>query len=154
MEPNKAVNDDSTFGDLEHVFVEHDFYDRPRSGIATLFGVPNRFDCLFDEVRDDWSDVYVLAPVDAETLALEIEQFQIFLAWRYKFDRGLSTTEDHPMYGDRNSRFHALDRMLEPRRKIDVDAGPTAAAEFQMPADQKRYRKSGVRYTVRWRLID
>jgi hypothetical protein len=151
----KAVsNDNLAFGIPEYVFVELDYHDRPRSGIATVLGIPHRFECLFDEERDDWSDEYVIVPIDAEILVLEIEQFQIFLDWRDRFDRGLATTEDHPVYGDENSRFIELNRLLGPCREIDIESGRRAFAEFQMPADLKRYRESGVTYTVRWRLID
>lgn len=142
-----------TFGEPERVFVENSWHDGPRAGIADVHGVPHRFRCIFDEECDDWTDGYVVAPIDSTTLALEIEQYLIFADWRDQYDRGLVRLESHPCRGGIDNRWDELERELSSRREIDESTALRALAEFQIPGERKRYSKSGPTYTVRWHLI-
>jgi hypothetical protein len=53
----------------ERVLLVDDFWDVPNSGIANFHGVPHSFSCIFDEARDDWSNKYLLRPLDGDTVA-------------------------------------------------------------------------------------
>jgi hypothetical protein len=48
------------FGPPEHVYVEQDWYDGPRAGIADVHGLPHRFESIFDESQDDYSNIVLL----------------------------------------------------------------------------------------------
>lgn len=147
-------NNLQAFGEPERVLVENGWHDGPRAGIANVRGVPHRFRCIFDEQVDDWTDEYVVVPIAPETLALEIEQFQIFADWRDQYDRGLVRLESHPGHGGMNKRWDELERELSSRREIGGATALRAVAAFQMPEDGSRYGKSGPTYTVRWHLIE
>jgi hypothetical protein len=52
----------------ERVHAIEYFWDGPRSGVADFGAKPHAFDSQFDEAVDDWSDEYVLTPIDEPTL--------------------------------------------------------------------------------------
>src|ERR1700682_1076876 len=52
------------------------FWDVPQTGIANYGGKPHGFDCIFDETRDDWTDQYLLRPLDHETVARVLAEWQ------------------------------------------------------------------------------
>jgi hypothetical protein len=81
---------------LERVHMVWDFYDGPRSGLASFRGKPHYFDCEFDRTQDEYSDTYRLWPVDEEFLALATEQWKIYRAWERRFQSGELTVETHP----------------------------------------------------------
>jgi hypothetical protein len=64
------------YGPFERVFVE--WYDSPRAGIADVNGQPHRFLSQFDEDDDEYLGTFLFWPVNAEELALEQEQWQIY----------------------------------------------------------------------------
>jgi hypothetical protein len=59
----------------EPVYLVDDYWDGPRSGIASYRGQPHAFACIFDEERGDWSDVFVLRPLSEETLRRVLEEW-------------------------------------------------------------------------------
>lgn len=142
------------FGPPEHVYVEQNWYDGPRAGIADVHGLPHRFESIFDESQDDYSNIVLLAPIDAATLALEVEQFQIFLDWREKFDAGLVTTDTHPTHRNMSRRFDELEAILRPGRVIDPRAAKRAYIKLEWIDKQKRYHRQGINYQLCWCLID
>ena len=60
------------FGPPERVYVENEWYDGPRAGVADIDGAPHHFKSLFDEAEDDYLGAFVVWPIDAVTLELEI----------------------------------------------------------------------------------
>ena len=144
----------TTFSEQERVHVENNWHDGPRAGIADVNGIAHRFECIFDEEQDEWTSEYLIAPVDDETLALEKEQFRIFLSWREKFDQGLATIDTHPAHGGVDKRWDELERELQSRRSIDRDVARRAVADFKLAKGPTRYASDGLTYTVRWRLLD
>lgn len=70
---------------IEKVYVECDWYDGPRAGIADVNGIPHRFVSNFDHDADDWSDTFTLFPIDPNTLASEQEQWNLFVAWNRRY---------------------------------------------------------------------
>jgi len=57
-----------TCGPFEHVFVETEWFDGPRAGIASVHGEPHRFLSLFDEGDDEYLGSFLVWPVGAEEL--------------------------------------------------------------------------------------
>src|SRR2546430_8411304 len=66
---------------FERVYTVNDYYDGPRSGIADHGGQPYYYDCEWDEEADDYADIFILTPVDSDTLALALEQWAIWREW-------------------------------------------------------------------------
>jgi hypothetical protein len=103
-----------------------DFYDGVRSGLACFRGAPYHFDCEFDGVRGEYSEIYQLWPIDQEFLALSTEQWQIYRAWEHRFHSGEVSVETHPGHRGQNARYDDLedeiDRRLESRGATTVRA--------------------------------
>lgn len=50
----------------EPVFTISDYHDGPRRGIANFHGTPHFYDRLFDEKRAEYSDSYLLTPINEQ----------------------------------------------------------------------------------------
>jgi len=82
--------------------------DGPREGVADYCGTPSYFRSLFDEEIDEWSDVFILSPLDLETLDLLIHRNQIWQRWREEYETGATTIDSHPALPEDTDRCKAL----------------------------------------------
>jgi hypothetical protein len=57
----------------ERVYTVIDYYDGPRKGIADYRGKPHFYECIFDESKNDYTDSFLLAPVDPQSFQLAME---------------------------------------------------------------------------------
>ena len=141
------------YGPPERVYVEKEWWDGPRSGIGDVNGVPHRYVSLFDEEKDEYSDIFVIWPVDMQELELEIEQWLIFVEWNALFESGRADLESHPGHGGRNARWDEIEALLKPRR-TDVPADAKRAVAQYCPLDREvRYAPSGPAYMLSWRIL-
>jgi hypothetical protein len=141
------------YGPPERVYVESDWYDGPRAGIADISGQPHRFSSLFDEAQDQYLGTFLVWPVDKDILALEIEQWQIFVDWNVRFESGEAHVESHPGNGGLDPRWDELEMLLErSRATVPIDA-KRALAQFEGIDREKRYEPSGPGYMVRWCIL-
>ena len=76
------------FGPPEKVYVENKWYDGPRLGIADIKGIPHRFKSLFDEEEGEYLGTFLVWPVDNDEFDLEVEQWNIFVAWYLLYESG------------------------------------------------------------------
>ncbi|WP_393063844.1 hypothetical protein [Streptomyces sp. LN549] len=94
-------------------------------------------------------DEYFVWPADEALVALEREQWAIFVAWNHCYEAGSAGTERRPGHGGIDPRYDELTALLTPHRHA-----PTAAkllvAEWRFGGGD-RYRVDGVDYWVRWR---
>ncbi len=105
------------FGPPERVYVESDWYDGPRAGVADVDGAPHRFKALFDETDDDYLGTFLVWPINHEDLALEIEQWRIFVEWNTRYEADLATVASHPGHGGVSRRYDEIDATLRASRK-------------------------------------
>lgn len=141
------------FGPIEWVYVELDFYDGPRSGIADVNGQPHRFATPFDDAIDDYLDAFLIWPINQEALSLEIEQWHIFVEWYALYEDGKADTAPHPATGGVNPRWDELDALLEPGRSAVPETAVEAEAVFEALGKQSGYNLDGPNYGVRWRFL-
>ena len=59
--------------DYEAVYTITHWYDGARVGIANLKGEPHYYENHWNEDKNDWSEIYFLEPIDAETFELAME---------------------------------------------------------------------------------
>ena len=143
----------SDFGPPERVYVENDWYDGPRAGIADVGGVPHRFTSQFDEAEDEYLGTFLVWPVDADTLSLEIEQWKIFVAWNDLYEAGASDVNAHPGHGGVSQRWDEIQAQLHAAR-TRVPANARCARVRMEPLEQdQRYAPSGPSYSLCWRLL-
>jgi hypothetical protein len=137
----------------ELVIAERDYYDGPRSGIALFRGVPHRFCTELDEIPEELSDVFLLWPIDEADLQLEIEQWNIFVAWNDRYEAGTASTDTHPGSGGIDSRWDAIEDQLRGSRVAPRGDVVRALATFVRLDREKRYASSGPDYGVDWQVL-
>lgn len=141
------------YGPAERVYVENDWYDGPRAGIADIAGQSHRFSSLFDEAQEQGLGTFLIWPVDKDILALEIEQWQLFIDWNMRYESGEAPIESHPGHGSLNPRWDELEMLLEESRTtIPIDA-KQALAQCEGIDREKRYEQSGPGYMLRWCIL-
>jgi hypothetical protein len=115
--------------DYENVYTITDWYDGAKRGVADLNGKPHYYEnhrC--DE--DDRSEIYLLKPLDAETFALALEDWEIWLRWEQAFKDGKTIQETHPALPEERERHNRLKRILDERLIIVPETAVRAKAEF------------------------
>jgi hypothetical protein len=143
----------TAYGPFEHVFVETEWYDGRRAGIANVNGKPHRFVSLFDEDEDEYLETFLVWPVDAEELALEQEQWRIFVTWNDRYEAGDVDADSHPGHPGTSQRWDDLTSLLTPRRQ-SVPAGARRAKARLIHVDKgKRYEPIGPAYQLSWILL-
>jgi hypothetical protein len=132
---------------FEHVHVENERYDGPQAGIADIGGVPHYFLRLNRHFED--GDEFAVWPIDEATLALEKEQWQIYVA---TWDAASDIT--YPNAGVLPPRFHELETLLEPRRVPPGDERTLFAQwRFDDRDEDRRHDDDGPMYLMRWREL-
>lgn len=104
---------------FEAVHTVWDYFDGPRTGLADYRGLPHYFVCQFDTAADDYSDLFTLALVDDETLALALKQWAIWRKWEAAFHTGAATQDSHPGIKGNNATYVAYEAEVQERlRKL------------------------------------
>ncbi|AKJ27148.1 hypothetical protein [Caldimonas brevitalea] len=142
------------YGPPERVYVENDWYDGPREGIADINGVPHRFKSLFDDDEGRYLDTFLVWPVDKQVLELEIEQWGIFVEWNVLYRSGKAATETHPGHGGRNARWDELEALLDQSRTAVPVQAKRAVAQLVAIHREMQYGPSGPSYMLSWKLLD
>ncbi|WP_331749858.1 MULTISPECIES: hypothetical protein [unclassified Streptomyces] len=137
---------------FEQVYVENDWYDGPRSGLASIGGLPHYFESVTG-YADPEEDEFLVWPADRLTLDMEREQWSIFCAWNARYEADEVSTDTHPGSGKVDARYDALQALLGPLR-----ADPTDARRFEVEWQHyerpgSRYLPEGPAYLARWRSV-
>jgi len=143
----------TNYGPPEKVYVENEWYDGPRAGIADINGMPHRFMSLFDKEEDDYNGIFMVWPVDEQVLDLEIEQWCIFVEWNTLFESGQVDTDSHPGHGSRNARWDEIEALLKQRRSDMPAWAKRARAQMCRIDRDERYTQSGPDYMLKWSIL-
>ncbi|SMX26656.1 hypothetical protein TRP8649_00741 [Pelagimonas phthalicica] len=125
----------------EQVYVVWDLWDGVRSGIADYDGAPHFFEYKFDNDLADFSEVFELRMIDAETLQMALDQWAIYRAWEAQFHSGRVKLETHPGHGGIDQQYDQLEQALKQR----ISEAPVVAqvgARFQ-PIERQTDRPYG-----------
>jgi hypothetical protein len=126
-----------------------DYYDGPRGGVADFGGRPHVYRSMWADIHHDRPDVFELSPIDDETLALALEDWQIWRRWEAAFSRGGDT---HPALPEDRQRHDELALLLAPLLEIHAPADITATADFEwQPAGTEPLGKP---LRVIWTVVD
>src|SRR5579862_5121611 len=98
---------------FERVYTIWDYWDGPRSGIASYEGQPHHYQCEWDEAADDYSDTFALTPIDEETFSLAMEQWSIWQQWQKAFHGGEVPGATHPTLPGSNPQCVELQSRIE-----------------------------------------
>ena len=141
------------YGSPEMVYVENEWYDGPRAGIADINGLPHRFKSLFDEKEDEYLGTFLVWPIEKQAADLEIEQWKIFVEWNLLYEAGKASLDSHPGHGGRSKRWDELEVVLRASRsEVPADA-KRALAQLTHIDGQARYESTGPGYMLAWSLL-
>lgn len=136
---------------LEEVHMIQDYWDQPREGVADYNGLPHYYKCIFDEEKDEWSNTYILKPLDAETLQLLEESQKIFLRWADAYRKGETTIDSHPALAEDSERLAELRNILAYRLTIDAVEDIRADGRFVIEEPEgMSVMPSQAKWRVRW----
>lgn len=138
---------------FEIVHTLTDWYDGPRRGIADLQGVAHYFESDWSDLEGAEQDIFLLTPIDAATLALALEDWQIWRRWETAFYEERTTIETHPALPDDRDRHEALQPLLEQRLRINPAHVIRKLAEFQPRSDPNWNGLGRGPLQVRWRDV-
>jgi hypothetical protein len=141
------------FGADERVYVENEWYDGPRAGVADVLGEPHRFKSLFDEEADEYTGTFLVWKINTKDLELELEQWLIFVDWNALYESGKVGTETHPGHQGLNTRWDEIEEALYESRSSVPPGAQRAAARVQFIEGQRHYELSGPAYTLSWKLL-
>lgn len=103
---------------FEQVYVENDWYDGPRSGLASVGGLPHYFQSADGYANPEVdTEEFLVWPADRLTLDMEREQWNIFCSWNARYEAGEVAADTHPGGGGVDARYDELQVLLDPRRK-------------------------------------
>ena len=117
--------------EYEVVFNMTDYWDGPRAGVANFMGRPHFYQSLFDEKADDWSDTFVLTPIDEETFKLELEDWEIWKRWEHAWRRGQAPLDSHPALPEDKARYEEIAIALKDSAKVDSEVTIRVKADFE-----------------------
>ncbi len=142
----------NVYGAPERVYVELEWYDGPIAGVADVNGEPHRFKRRFDVRADDYADLFDVWPIDTETLQLEIEQWNLFVAWNELYETGNASADSHPARGGINARWDEINALLRAAHGAVPAHAKSARCQLVLIDRDRRYEASGPDYLMRWSL--
>lgn len=133
---------------FERVYVELEWYDGPRAGLADVNGKPHYFQSD-DYGHAEAADEYSVWPARDAAVELEREQWAIFASWNERYEAGTAGPETHPGRGGIDARYDELDLLLAQYRQ-SPEGARRLVGEVRFDAGA-RYRVEGLDYWFRWR---
>jgi hypothetical protein len=136
--------------DHEIVHTVTDYYDGPRAGIADFHGKPHAYRSLWEETQDDWSDTFLLQPIDDETFRLAMEDWDIWSRWERAFHSGQTTIETHPALPAERQRHDELAAILKPRLHVEPERSLRVRGRFTVREPSESGGSSTGQWVVSW----
>jgi hypothetical protein len=132
-------------GDKVHTVF--DFWDCPRSGIASFNGKFHKFECVFDEKNDEYSNIYRLKELCNETLILFNKEKELKKKWDNKIYKSNEDKASFPILPEDKDEYELIKNELEIKLKINESNSFKQIARFHVIDE---FLKS---YNVEWKEI-
>jgi hypothetical protein len=116
---------------FESVHTMSDWYDGPIGGVADCAGRPHVYEALWDEELQRFGPRFRLSPIDAATLALAVEDWQIWLRWDEAFRAGAVDESTHPALPAERARHEELHALLAAKLVVDQERAFVVCGEFR-----------------------
>ena len=159
MGPSNVINNGQApeLAGYETVHTVTDYWDGPREGVANYKGLPHYYKCLFDEQKDEWSDIFLVKSIDSETFALALEAWDIWLRWETAFRAGRTGKESHPALPEDHDRQTEISKLLVDRLQVDPHKDLKLEGEFEpltRSVEGKQIIPSEVKWRVHWHVVE
>lgn len=101
---------------FEKVYTVPDWYDGPRRGVADYLGAPHLFESTFNDIDDEHGDEFLLWPLSPESVAIALEDWEIWRRWERAFQSGKADRDSHPALPEDRERHDELQTLLVQHR--------------------------------------
>jgi hypothetical protein len=135
---------------FEKVYTTTDYYDGPRGGIADFEGRPHVYASAFDDLRDGYTDTFLLMPIDDELFRLALEDWKTWCRWEDALHTGHTTHDTHPTLPEDRPRHDELKRQIGDRLIARPEMSVRARGEFRSGRATKSRRAGLHDVEVRW----
>jgi hypothetical protein len=122
----------------EPIYTWTDWYDGPRGGIAEFQGRPHLYEAEFDFALG-YSEVFLLMPLDADTVRLALEDWEIWRKWDAAHKAGLTPEETFPALPEDRRRHEEITSLLDGKLVADPARAIRAKADFRTRAGLVRW---------------
>ncbi len=119
---------------FETVHTVTHYFDQPLEGVANYRGQPHLYKRRFDDMADDYSDIFDLQPLDDETFGLVMRQWGMWKKWKAEFDAGQRLPETHPNYRGQNPEYDRLADAIESHLARMVNQAIAVKGAFRVAA--------------------
>ena len=137
---------------FERVYAIWDFYDGIRSGVADYERSPHYFEQEWNRENDDYAETFTLKSIDEDTLALVLEQWDIFRTWEGALQRGEVPPDTHPGLPGKRARYAELEAALNSRIAAQQPSPARVYAKFETLPNQHTLSHGVMRdVQVEWR---
>ncbi|HXT86201.1 MAG TPA: hypothetical protein VN745_04180 [Verrucomicrobiae bacterium] len=137
----------------ERVYTVNEYYDGPRNGIADYRGEPHLYECIFDESKRNYSELFRLSPIDAQIFQMALEDWEIFRRWELPYHTGKIDATTHPALPNEKQRHQELQSVLLDALVLDPHKSITCIGEF-LPIGSEALPKGILRsLQVKWRKL-
>jgi hypothetical protein len=136
----------------DKVYTVTDYYDGPRAGVADFNGQPHYYECQFDDVQSNWSDIFLLKRIDSETFQLALEDWEIWEHWNVAREEGRVSLDTHPALPEERERHNEISIILQSKLKSEPEKDIKAKAAFEV-VEPKRKGQSIADLQVKWSVV-
>ncbi len=136
----------------DKVYTVTDYYDGPRAGVADWNGQPHSYECQFDEVLSNWSDIFLLKRIDSEPFRLALQDWEIWERWNAAREEGRVSLDTHPALPEERERHNKISTILQSKLKSEPEKDIKAKAEFEV-IEPKRKGQSIAALQVKWSVV-
>jgi hypothetical protein len=116
----------------EPVFTMTEYYDGPVKGIANFMGKAHFYERVFDKAKDEYSNLFLLTPISAESFELAIEDWAIWRRWETAYHTGKADIGSHPALPNEANRHAELKQILDKSLVTDRDNAITRVGQFEV----------------------
>ena len=114
----------------EYVDTVTRYYDGPARAFANYQGRPHLYECVFDEIKGSYSELFSLAPVDSETFRSAMEDWTIWQRWELAYHAGKTERDTHPALPHESARRAELQGILDKVLVIDPQGAIAKIGRF------------------------
>ena len=104
--------------------------------LTHYLGKPHLYECLFDEAKGNFSDQFLLTPIDIETFQLAMEDWSIWQRFEIAFHTGKADISTHPALPPEAERHGELKRILDRTLLTNPQKSVTKVGRFEPLGEQ------------------
>jgi hypothetical protein len=133
----------------DRVYSVWDYRDGPRSGVADYMGTPHFY--RFDKKEDNYTETFLLKPIDNETFQLVVEQWAIWRKWELAFVRGEISHLSQTAVRSQDPKYSELDSKIKNKLNAISSEPILVRGRFRVRSNQPELQSGMSReLDVRW----